>query len=98
MNPIVVLGMHRSGTSALTGVLNRLGFSAGKHLLSANRFNPSGYFEVEGLNQRLDKLLAALDRSSHDERLLPVNWLLGDAAAATADALKVLLNEEFDLT
>jgi hypothetical protein len=97
MNPIVVLGMHRSGTSALTGVFNRLGFSAGTKLLPANQFNARGYFENENLNQLLDKFLSELDRTWHDERLLPANWLLRDVTSETVEAIKVLLAEEYDL-
>ncbi|GAB6145790.1 sulfotransferase domain-containing protein [Desulfocicer niacini] len=48
-NLIFVLGMHRSGTSAMTGVLNQLGCSSGKdeELLSSTQYNELGYFERE---------------------------------------------------
>lgn len=42
---ILVLGMHRSGTSALTRVLNLLGADLPDDLIPANRFNRSGYWE-----------------------------------------------------
>lgn len=42
---ILVLGMHRSGTSALTRVLNLLGADLPEELIPANRFNRSGYWE-----------------------------------------------------
>lgn len=42
---LLVLGMHRSGTSALSGLLAAGGASPPKNLLAANEFNPRGYFE-----------------------------------------------------
>ncbi len=47
---IIVLGMHRSGTSALTGCLNILGVNLGERLerlMSAHEDNPKGYWENE---------------------------------------------------
>jgi hypothetical protein len=42
---LVVLGMHRSGTSALTGMLHHLGVALGEHLMPASADNPRGYWE-----------------------------------------------------
>jgi len=42
---IVVLGAHRSGTSACAGVLHHLGVNLGTRLLPANEKNPKGFFE-----------------------------------------------------
>lgn len=55
---IIVLGMHRSGTSAMAGVLNALGGYSGKdeELLPSNHFNRKGYFErfdVIALNESI---------------------------------------------
>ena len=55
---VTVLGMHRSGTSALAGLLTRLGLHAGaaRELLPAAADNPRGFFEradVVDLNDRL---------------------------------------------
>jgi hypothetical protein len=46
---ILVLGMHRSGTSAVAGVASVLGASPPAHLLPAAQDNPSGYWESFGL-------------------------------------------------
>lgn len=50
--------MHRSGTSAMAGALNALGYYSGKddELLPSNRFNKRGYFErfdVVALNEAI---------------------------------------------
>jgi len=42
---VVVLGMHRSGTSLTAGLLQILGVDMGQQLLPANQFNTKGYFE-----------------------------------------------------
>ena len=43
--PIVVLGMHRSGTSVVASILNRIGISMGEEFLDPDEFNQNGYFE-----------------------------------------------------
>jgi hypothetical protein len=45
---IIVVGMHRSGTSAMTGALRRLGLTAGDEsaLIGASPHNPSGHHEI----------------------------------------------------
>ncbi len=42
---ILILGMHRSGTSAFAGALNLLGVSMGKELLEPAKDNPKGFYE-----------------------------------------------------
>lgn len=42
---IIVLGMHRSGTSMIAGVLNILGVNMGKELMGKHPSNPLGHFE-----------------------------------------------------
>lgn len=56
---LLVIGMHRTGTSAIAELLGRTGFHLGRDLIGANAWNPHGHFEsraVIGLN---DSLLAA---------------------------------------
>jgi len=54
----LVLGMHRSGTSALGGVLNLMGLEFGSDLMGATKGNPKGHFEnmfVYRLNEKILK-------------------------------------------
>lgn len=44
-NLVLVIGMHRSGSSALMGVLEILGLPVGKHLIPPLPENPKGFFE-----------------------------------------------------
>ena len=60
---LIVLGMHRSGTSALTGALNRCGVWLGSEfdLTGANRENPKGFFERKDVRAVCDALLRSVD-------------------------------------
>src|SRR5690242_17245936 len=42
---LIVVGMHRSGTSMITQWLNRCGLSIGEELYPADMANREGYFE-----------------------------------------------------
>lgn len=59
---VVVLGMHRSGTSAFAGLIAKAGFFAGKNLdlLPAAKDNGSGFFERFDINDLNNDLLAEL--------------------------------------
>lgn len=94
----VVLGMHRSGTSAVTRALEVLGFGLGEHLLPIQDDNPAGFWEdadVVAMNDRLFALvgerwdslspeLAAevLARVTTQDRALAAD-LLGEKLAAS---------------
>lgn len=57
---VIVLGMHRSGTSTTSGILNILGFDLGKAIMGANEANPKGFFEnhrIMSYNEDLFKML-----------------------------------------
>ena len=56
---IVVLGMHRSGSSAITKGLEVLGVNLGSHLMSADANNQKGYFEDLEFNQLNTRVLKA---------------------------------------
>lgn len=59
---VLVLGMHRSGTSALTRVVNLLGFHVGpdEALVEATDDNPAGHWEVEALSLFNEEVLLEL--------------------------------------
>lgn len=71
---IIVLGMHRSGTSALTGTLSQLGFDLGSSLMRGNEFNKKGYWENQKLVSLNDSILEHFDRTWYDYRSLHDNW------------------------
>ena len=63
---ILVLGMHRSGTSALAGALSILDVYLGRELMEANFANEKGYFENSSLYEENEKLLAQINSSWDD--------------------------------
>jgi hypothetical protein len=66
--PIVVLGMHRSGTSVVTEILRALGSHAGEHseLTPPDIFNPTGYWEHKEAVQLDVEILEALSANWTD--------------------------------
>src|SRR5258708_63801 len=60
--PILMVGMHRSGTSLVAEVVAKWGMSTGapERLLAADRWNPRGYSEYVPLIRFNDALLAAV--------------------------------------
>ena len=60
---VLVVGMHRSGTSALTGALGRLGLALpAPDDLVAGRYDNPVHYESQALNALNDAILAALGR------------------------------------
>jgi hypothetical protein len=63
---VVVLGMHRSGTSAITRALEVLGVNVGTNLLPpVDGDNAKGFFEdveINSLNVEILRALGALSR------------------------------------
>ena len=89
---VVVLGMHRSGTSVLAGTLGRLGITLPTDLLGPFPGNPKGHFESETLYQIHERMLAALHTSWYDIRPIGSANLNSDTArqfeAELTEALK----------
>ena len=42
---VIILGMHRSGTSLVAHLLHQMGVSMGEEFLEADEYNPTGYWE-----------------------------------------------------
>ena len=93
---IFVLGMHRSGTSALTRVLGLLGVHVGSpsEMNTADAANPRGYWERREVLALDEEILAALEASwceplpADPSRLQdPVRSVLEERAAAIVSSL-----------
>lgn len=84
---LVVLGMHRSGTSALTRVLGVLGATLPADMLAANPDNPRGFWESRAVVHRHEALLREQSSFWHD--ILPVaeDWYATGEAARYEDLL-----------
>jgi len=71
-----VLGMHRSGTSALTGMLAKAGLDVPDDLMDRpdDVINLRGYWESEGLMQVNDRLFRELGLHWSSSDQLPRDW------------------------
>lgn len=93
---ILVLGMHRSGTSAATRVLNLLGAELNKEMLDVSADNPKGFWESAEAVELHERLFKALSRTWYDMHALPPDWMsypvVREAVAEIAD----LVRRDFD--
>ena len=84
---VLLLGMHRSGTSAIARGLGALSVYLGNDFLDAQPENPTGYWEDKGIVALNERLLGALglkwdDTSAIDRRAFErrrIRALRGDA-------------------
>lgn len=67
----VVLGMHRSGTSSVAGVLALLGAAAPRSLMGPAADNPKGFWESYAVSDLNDRILATGDSNWADWRAFP---------------------------
>jgi hypothetical protein len=92
---VVVLGMHRSGTSSAAGTLVRLGAAAPQHLIAPNADNERGYWESRVIVDLNDAILAAGGSDWKDWRKFDVNKIDALEADALRARAKEALAEEF---
>jgi GT2 family glycosyltransferase len=92
---IVVLGMHRGGTSALMGVLNILGIELGSNYLNPSEDNPKGFFENITITQINEKILKSLNSSWDDVFFLPENWLNSEHLLPHRQEIIDIIEREF---
>lgn len=85
----VILGMHRSGTSSVTGALARLGATSPHTLMAPAEDNPRGFWESPVVAAFNDRVLAAGGSAWNDWRAFDLPT--GDRrAAAVAEGVDVL--------
>lgn len=77
-NPVVIVGMHRSGTSLTASFLEALGVDLGGNLLAADCHNAKGYFEDVDFLELQRQLLQARSRSD-DGGWPDWGWTEGEA-------------------
>jgi hypothetical protein len=92
---VVVLGMHRSGTSALCGALDLLGLDFGKDLMLPSHANEKGHWEHQEIVRVHDGLLAALGSSWDDVEPLPSDWIEREITREVGSRLIEILERDF---
>jgi len=94
---LIILGMHRSGTSALTGVLNLLGVDIGKKSIPPAPDNPKGFFENAKVTNFDEFVLLTSLKSSWDD-LKALDEKNFEALKRFKEEGKSIIEEEFSET
>jgi len=85
---ILVAGMHRSGTSALTRAINLAGVPLPSNLMPPSTTeNADGFWESVDLMRIHDAMLQSLRSGWNDPREIPGDWFSGSAGADARRAL-----------
>lgn len=85
---VLVLGVHRSGTSALAGLLHTVGYATPKTLMPATERNPKGHFESQTIVEFNERLLRDAGSTWKDWRTVNPSWFTSKTGrAAQAQAL-----------
>ncbi len=92
---ILVLGMHRSGTSALTRALSLCGPSLPERLIAATPKNERGYFESQTIYELHEELLRDAGTSWRDPSPFPASWFSTQSAARWEQRLAAAVRDEF---
>jgi len=92
---VIVLGMHRSGTSAVTRVLNLLGCELPRTLRPANNFNEPGHWESSIICELNDEIFESAGTIWHDLQQLNPGWFHSPKAAEFREKALSVLAEEF---
>ena len=92
---ILVTGMHRSGTSALTRVLNIVGCDLPKSLSRPKRDNAAGFWESRAIMDLNQEILASSGSSWDDWRPFDQDWYTSPISGEFRERAKKLIKGEF---
>ena len=92
---IIVAGMHRSGTSALTRMLGSLGCRLPKTLLEPNEYNALGYWESSEISELNDAILKSAGSSWDDWEAFHQGWYASLVADEFRVRARTVLENEF---
>lgn len=93
---VLIVGMHRSGTSALAGALAHYGMPFGDNLIPPDSENPKGYFEDVRIVKIHEQLLSAFGASWKRPHLIPEDWLDSEATKQAEDQLCEYIQKHLD--
>ena len=92
---IIVLGMHRSGTSATAGLLGEMGCDLPNNLMAPNEMNSKGFFESNTITLLNDAILASAGMTWFDLDCFPGSWYSSPKAPEFKEKARTALNDEF---
>ena len=91
----LVVGMHRSGTSAFAGTLGRLGLSVPAGLMAPSPANANGYYESGELAKLHNRVLRSAGSRWDDWSAIEPSWFAEPAAKAYATDIVRFLDGQF---
>jgi hypothetical protein len=92
---ILVVGMHRNGTSATTGAIQACGVALGGPLLSQDQNNEKGYLELQEIMRIHDECFQSFSRKFLDLTALPDLWEESEGAEKARTAIRKLVQDQF---
>jgi hypothetical protein len=92
---LLILGMHRSGTSAYANTFALLGAALPRNLLSARSGNEMGHFESERLLVEHDKMLDEIGSHWYDWSALSEDFFKSSLARMFAARFAEIVREEY---
>ncbi len=95
---VCVLGMHRSGTSVVTRLINLLGFDLGaeENLLGPRPDNPKGFWEYEPIVNLNEEILGRLGGNWHEPPPSAPGWETAVGLADLRQKARDLVAQAFD--
>lgn len=88
---ILVLGMHRSGTSAITRAISLMGAALPSDVLGSNAFNEAGHWEPIGILRANERFMRLFGHEWDDLRRLPLETCSVGAASDFISEIERLL-------
>ncbi|MEP9353540.1 sulfotransferase family protein [Xanthobacter sp. KR7-65] len=92
---VLVLGMHRSGTSALTRIINLMGYSAPRTLMAPTEANEAGFWESEVFMNLDERILKACGHKWSSRKRMRVAPLDAARRSGLLDEVRTALAEEY---
>ena len=92
---LLVLGMHRSGTSALTRVLGLMGAALPHDPMPPTADNPQGYWESQRIARLNNRLLESAGTDWSNDAAIPPEWFADPCRAGDREEAIALLANEF---
>ena len=92
---ILVTGMHRSGTSAVTRVLSLLGCALPRAVTESARDNEKGFWENPAIRDLNDRILVSAGSAWDDWEPFDSRWYASPIAGGFRDDARAILEGEF---
>lgn len=92
---LLVLGMHRSGTSLLACLLNHVGAALPSDVIGPSSGNPLGHWEPKNLVEIDDHVFHALKRRWDDPLAIDRSWFHSECAANLIDRIRVQILHDY---